>query len=111
MIEFYSGAFHLKRHKRHSGKLTMLCAGLTNLDPNLGTDSEDLVITGQRWFLTLSPMLDGVMLIRFIVTSYSMSSLWPFDMWGMDVIGPISPPTSKGHQFILVITDYFSKSP
>ena len=27
----------------------------------------------------------------------------------MDVVGPISPPSSKGHRFILVITDYFSK--
>jgi len=30
-------------------------------------------------------------------------------MKGMDIIKPISPPTSKGHQFILAITDYFSK--
>jgi len=30
-------------------------------------------------------------------------------MWGMDVVGPISPPSFKGHQFILAITDYFSK--
>jgi len=30
-------------------------------------------------------------------------------MWGMDIIGPISPPTSKGHRFILAIIDYFSK--
>jgi len=30
-------------------------------------------------------------------------------MWGMDVVGPISPPSSKGHQFILTITGYFSK--
>ena len=30
-------------------------------------------------------------------------------MWGMDVIGPISPPSSKGHRFILAITDCFSK--
>jgi len=37
------------------------------------------------------------------------SSSWPFEMWGIDVIGPISPQTSKGHRFILVITDYFSK--
>ena len=28
---------------------------------------------------------------------------------GMDVVGPISPPSSKGYQFILTITDYFSK--
>jgi len=30
-------------------------------------------------------------------------------MWGMDVIGPISPSISKGHYFVLAITDYFSK--
>ena len=34
---------------------------------------------------------------------------WPFDAWGMDIVGPISPPSSKGHRFILAITDYFSK--
>ena len=28
---------------------------------------------------------------------------------GIDVIGPISPSSTKGHQFILAITDYFSK--
>jgi len=30
-------------------------------------------------------------------------------MWGLDVIGPIIPPTSKRHRFILAITDNFSK--
>jgi hypothetical protein len=34
---------------------------------------------------------------------------WPFKMWGMDVVGPIHPPSSKGHRFILAATDYFSK--
>jgi hypothetical protein len=34
---------------------------------------------------------------------------WPFEMWGMDVVGPIHPPSSKGHRFILAATDYFSK--
>jgi hypothetical protein len=34
---------------------------------------------------------------------------WPFKMWGMDVVGPIYPPSSKGHRFILAATDYFSK--
>ena len=37
------------------------------------------------------------------------TSSWPFEMWGMGVVGPISPPSSKGHQFSLAITDYFSK--
>jgi len=36
-------------------------------------------------------------------------ALWPFEAWGIDVIGPISLSSTKGHQFILAITDYFSK--
>ena len=39
-----------------------------------------------------------------------MSSPWPFSMWGMDVIGPISPKASNGHQYIFVMIDYFTKS-
>jgi len=31
---------------------------------------------------------------------------WLFEAWRIDVIGPISPPSTKGHRFILVITDY-----
>jgi hypothetical protein len=34
---------------------------------------------------------------------------WPFRGWGMDMIGKINPPSSKGHQFILAITDYSTK--
>ncbi|XP_020688763.1 uncharacterized protein LOC110104128 [Dendrobium catenatum] len=36
-------------------------------------------------------------------------SSWPFEGWGTDVVGPIDPPSSKGHKFILAATDYFSK--
>ena len=39
----------------------------------------------------------------------STTSTWPFEMWGIDVAGAIIPPSSKGHLFILAITDYFSK--
>jgi hypothetical protein len=28
---------------------------------------------------------------------------------GMDMIGKINPPSSKGHQYILAITNYFTK--
>ena len=42
-------------------------------------------------------------LLHLIVAS------WPFEAWGIDVIGPISPSSTKGHRFILAITDYFSK--
>ncbi|XP_047256133.1 uncharacterized protein LOC124888890 [Capsicum annuum] len=37
-----------------------------------------------------------------------MGSPWPFAAWGMDVIGPIEPPVSNGHRFILVAIDYFT---
>ncbi|XP_019252812.1 PREDICTED: uncharacterized protein LOC109231618 [Nicotiana attenuata] len=35
-------------------------------------------------------------------------SSWPFDAWGLDVIGPL-PKSSGGHLYILAATDYFSK--
>ena len=34
---------------------------------------------------------------------------WPFQRWATDLIGQIYPPSSKGHKFILVATDYFTK--
>jgi hypothetical protein len=34
---------------------------------------------------------------------------WSFRGWGMDMIGKINPPSTKGHQYILAITDYFIK--
>ena len=38
-----------------------------------------------------------------------MAPPWPFSMWGMDVIGPISPKSSNKHRFIFVVIDYFPK--
>jgi hypothetical protein len=34
---------------------------------------------------------------------------WPFRGWGMDMIVKINHPSSKSHQYILAITDYFTK--
>jgi hypothetical protein len=34
---------------------------------------------------------------------------WPFRGWGIDLIGQINPPSSKGHKFVLLATDYFTK--
>ena len=34
---------------------------------------------------------------------------WPFRGWGIDLIGQIHPPSSKGHKFILLAIDYFMK--
>ncbi|XP_049361531.1 uncharacterized protein LOC125826255 [Solanum verrucosum] len=38
-----------------------------------------------------------------------MAAPWPFVAWGIDVIRPIEPKASNGHQFILVTIDYFTK--
>ncbi|KAG9442376.1 hypothetical protein H6P81_018230 [Aristolochia fimbriata] len=34
---------------------------------------------------------------------------WPFEVWGMDIIGPITPRSDSDRQYILAVTDYFSK--
>ena len=38
-----------------------------------------------------------------------MAPPWPFSMWGMDVIRPITPKAFNGHRFIFVVIDYFTK--
>ena len=34
---------------------------------------------------------------------------WPFRGWGIDLIGQIFPPSSRGHKFMLAATYYFTK--
>jgi Integrase core domain. len=34
---------------------------------------------------------------------------WPFRGWALDFIGQIYPSSPKGHRFVLVATDYFTK--
>jgi len=48
MMESYSDVFHIKKHRKPSGNLTMICAELTNSDSNLEIDSENLATTDQR---------------------------------------------------------------
>jgi hypothetical protein len=38
----------------------------------------------------------------------NMAAPWPFQIWGLDLIGLINP-ASSGHIWILVATDYFTK--
>lgn len=40
---------------------------------------------------------------------HTTKAAWSFEMRGMDVIGPISQLSPKGHRLILTITYYFSK--
>jgi hypothetical protein len=34
---------------------------------------------------------------------------WPFRGWDLDFIGEVCPSSSKGHRFVLMATDYFTK--
>ena len=40
---------------------------------------------------------------------YSMTSPWPYLVWGIDLIRRIAPKASNGHKYILVAIDYFTK--
>ena len=40
---------------------------------------------------------------------HALTSPWPFLVWGIDIIGKISPKSSSGHEYILVAIDYFTK--
>ena len=40
---------------------------------------------------------------------HALISPWPFSVWGIDIIGKISPKSSSGHESILVAIDYFIK--
>lgn len=33
----------------------------------------------------------------------------PFMRWGIDFIGPINPPSSAGHRWVLIAIDYFTR--
>ena len=40
---------------------------------------------------------------------HALTSPWSFSVWGIDIIGNISPRSSGGHEYILVAIDYFTK--
>ncbi|RVW71035.1 Gag-Pol polyprotein [Vitis vinifera] len=48
-------------------------------------------------------------LIHVPLELHALTSPWPFSVWGIDIIGKISPKSSSGHEFILVAIDYFTK--
>ncbi|XP_050207724.1 uncharacterized protein LOC126657131 [Mercurialis annua] len=42
-------------------------------------------------------------------TLHSIIKPWPFRRWAVDLIGKIYTSSSKGHTFVIVATDYYSK--
>ena len=63
--------------------------------------------------MIVSVMSKSVISARSTQTRYTslnvMVSSWPFSMWGIDVIGPITSKASNGHRFIFMVIDYFTK--
>jgi hypothetical protein len=49
--------------------------------------------------------------VQFAPTSmlHHIIKLWPFHSWTLEFVGQIHPASSKGHRFVLVATDYFTK--
>jgi hypothetical protein len=35
--------------------------------------------------------------------------VWPFRGWGLDFVGEVHPASSKGHRFVLAVTNYYTK--
>jgi hypothetical protein len=44
-----------------------------------------------------------------VATLHPIIKPWPFKGWGLDFIGQTHPSSSRGHRFVLVATDYFTK--
>ena len=40
---------------------------------------------------------------------HALTSPWPFSVWGIDIIGKISPKSSNEQEYILIAIDYFTK--
>jgi hypothetical protein len=46
---------------------------------------------------------------RAVVPLQPVTISRPFEQWGLDVIGEITPNSSKQHKYILTAMDYFTK--
>jgi transposase InsO family protein len=51
----------------------------------------------------------GDVQLTSIAILHPIIKAWSFNGWALDFVGQIHPTSSKGHQFVLVTTDYFTK--
>ena len=72
-----------------------------------------LVNYGDRLLLVCSEMtkcqIHGDLIHAPPSELHALTSPWLFSVWGIDIIWNISPKSSSGHKFILVVIDYFTK--
>ena len=57
----------------------------------------------------MSKMSDGDLICVPSSELHALTSPWPFSAWGVDVIGKVSLKSSSGHEYVLVVIDYFTK--
>ena len=112
----YFIVYPTRKRSKHSKKLMTAYAMLTNQGQSFRTDCDDLAIISQRWSLMQFSMQNGVKCVKFmwILHIYPedasphcrILAIWSMENW---CCGTISPPSAKGHWFILSIIDYFTK--
>ncbi|KAG9444925.1 hypothetical protein H6P81_016265 [Aristolochia fimbriata] len=101
---FFSDAFRKKKGCKCSKRHTVGSAAHIKLARSSTCKSNDSAITGQQCSGTSLKWLEPPP-----VPLHPTVASWPFEAWGMDIIGPITPKFYSERQYILAATDYFSK--
>ena len=97
--EVHSGDYGSHLGKRRLHKQLLL---LGYYWPTMKKDSEELVKTCHACQVLGDAIHTHLNVLQDITTP------WPFHTWGLDLIGPINPP-SNGYILILAATKYFTK--
>jgi len=111
---YCSIAYPVQRHTKRSRKPLMVYVAPISQFPSLKIDCDGLVITGQQW-LPRSRVCKMVQNLsnpcRFHTPNPEVTpphscfmALWGIGNWRYRTI---SSPSTRGHRFILAITDYF----
>jgi hypothetical protein len=86
----------------------------------LTTTTHKIIRVGFYWPLVFKDSYDTIIkciscqqfsgkMKRYAIPLQPISVEQPFTQWGLDVIGPINPNSSKGNIYILTATYYFTK--
>jgi hypothetical protein len=95
---------HLGECGEHQGKkrLYQLLLTLGYYWPTMKTDTADFVKACHTC------QMQANLIHTHPTNLQNMATPWPFHTWGLDLIGPINPP-SGGYIWILAATEYFTK--
>ena len=108
----------MMKQSRHLKKFIQEFVVLTNLVPSFIFESNEWVIIGPPWsriaWITQKKKCSACQFHANFIHQppeplHPTVASWPFNTWGLDVVGPLTPKSSDGHSYILAATDYFSK--